>query len=206
MISAGFDMLDLLEFAGVLAFALSAAFAAAGRKLDVAVMCVAAVASGLVGGTLRDLLTGAPVFWLERPLYLAAPLVVAGAVWALGDRPWAERAVTWCDAVGLAAVAGAGVGRAATAGVEPLGAAAVGVLAAAAASLVRDGFTRRAPMALGRDLYLGAALLGAVVAVALRLLQVDIGLAALGGAALALFLRSGAIRSGWALPSPPERD
>lgn len=203
---AGISLLDILEFVGDIAFALSGALAAAGRRLDVAVLCVAAAATGLVGGTLRDLLAGAPVAWLSWPLVLAACLVAAGAVWAVGERSWSERALLWSDAVGLGAIVAVGVARAAAAGVTPLAAAVIGVLAAAAGGLVRDGFARRAPLMLGRELYLAAAVAGAALFVVLRLLQLDAGLAAVAAAALAFGLRAGALRYGWALPGLSERD
>lgn len=53
--------------------------------LDFAAMAVFAV-TGVGGGTLRDLLIGAPVFWVARPVYLAVCLTTAAVLW-LTARP-----------------------------------------------------------------------------------------------------------------------
>jgi uncharacterized membrane protein YeiH len=200
------NLLNIIEFVGVVAFALSAAFAAAGRRLDVAAFCAVAVAAGLGGGTLYDLLIGTPVFWLDHPAALAACLVVAGLVWAVGERSWGARALLWFDAVGLGAVAAAGVARAAEAGKTPLAAAAVGVLAAAVCGLIRDGVVREPPVMLDRALYLAAAAAGVLLFVLLRLLQIDAGAAAAWAAVLTFAVRAGALRFGWALPALSNRD
>ena len=206
MAPTGADLAGGLEFVGVGAFALSGALAAAGRRGDVAVVCVAAVATGLAGGTLGDIVIGTPVFWLDRPIYLAACLVAAGAIWAVGLRPWSGRALLWFDAVGLSALAVAGVARAAAAGVSPLAAATVGMMTAMVAGLVRDGFARQPPLMLGRELYLAAAAAGVMAFVLLRLMQTDQTLAALAGTILAFCLRAGALRYGWTLSGPPDRE
>ena len=200
------NLLDILEFVGVVALAGSGALAAAARRLDVAGVCVAAVAVGLAGGTLRDLILGVPVFWLHWPLLLAACVVAASAVWAMGERAWSGRALLWLDAVGLGAITAVGVARAAAVGATPLAAVAIGVLAAAAGGLIRDGVARQAPLVFGRPLYLSAAIAGAALFVLLRLLQADDAASAMAGAILVVALRSGALRYGWALPGWPDRD
>jgi uncharacterized membrane protein YeiH len=203
---ADLNLLDSLDLIGVVAFALSGALAAAGRRLDLAAVCVVAVATGLLGGTLRDMAIAAPVFWLDRPGELAACLIAAGAVWALGARPWGGRVSLWLDAIGLAAVGAVGAARAAASGATPLAAATVGVLAAMVGGLIRDGVAGEALQMLGRELYLAAAAAGVLLFVLLRLMQLDPNLAAAAGAALILALRAGALRFGWALPSLAERD
>ena len=193
------DLLTWLELVAVAGFAASAALAAAERRADLVTLCVVAVVGGLAGGSLRDLLTHAPVFWIDRPAYLAVCLAAGGLAWGLGERPWRERALVWFDAVALAAYASVSAARAADAGVMPLVAAVLGVLAAATGALVRDGVRREAPLLLGRGLYLASAVAAVVLFVLLRLAGIGEGLAALVGAAAGLGLRAGAVRFGWSL-------
>ena len=54
--------LVLLDFFGIAVFAVSGALVAAERKLDFVTFIFFAVVTGVGGGTLRDLLIGAPVF------------------------------------------------------------------------------------------------------------------------------------------------
>ena len=195
----------LLGFA-VGALALSGALAAVGRRLDVAACCVVALAVGLVGGSLGDLLIGQPVFWLYRPAHLAVCLVAAGLAWAVGLRPWRRTVMGCADAAGTSALAAVVAARAAEGGVTPLAAAAVGVFAVAATGLLRDRFSADPPLLTGRSFYLAAAAAGALGFVGLRLLQVDDGMAALGGAVLAFALRMAAMKLGWSLPIAGDED
>ena len=58
------NVLPLLDFAGVAVFAATGALAAAREKHDLVTFAFFAAFTGVGGGTLRDLLIGAPVFWV----------------------------------------------------------------------------------------------------------------------------------------------
>lgn len=127
-----------LDYAGVAVFALTGALAAARDKHDIITFWFFAVVTGVGGGTLRDLLIGAPVFWLGDPTYLALGLAAALIVWFLA--PHLERAKTliWIDAVGLAVYAVIGAGKAISLGVDPFVSIAMGVLTACFGGVIRD--------------------------------------------------------------------
>lgn len=78
--------LTVLDFAAMAVFAATGALAAARRKQDLIAFGVFAAVTGVGGGTLRDLLIGAPVFWVARPVYLAVCLTTAAVLW-LTARP-----------------------------------------------------------------------------------------------------------------------
>ena len=200
------DLLILLEGLAVAGLALSGGLAAVGRRLNVAACCLAALTVGLVGGTLRDLLVGQPVFWLDRPVYLAVSLVAAGIAWAVGERPWRRAAMAWADAAGVSALSAVAAARAADGGVSPLASAAVGLFAVAAAALLRDLVSADPPLLAGREFYLAAAAAGCLGFVGLRLIGLDDGVSAVGGTALAFALRAGAMKLGWSLPEAGEGD
>ena len=91
-----------LDYAGVAVFAATGALAAARRRHDIVTFAFFAAVTGVGGGTLRDLLIGAPVFWVQAWGYLAVCLLVAVAVWLAGARTWRMTALLWLDAVGMA--------------------------------------------------------------------------------------------------------
>jgi uncharacterized membrane protein YeiH len=190
----------VLDFAAVFVFGATGALAAARRGHDIITFGFFAAVTGVGGGTLRDLLIGAPVFWVARPSYLIACLAAALAIWAFGAGARRERLLIWLDAVGLAAYAVVGAAKATSFGVAPLPAVVMGVLSAAAGGIVRDVVAHEPSVLLRREIYLTAALTGAGVFVLLGLLGLLVMPAGLAGFAAALGLRGGAILFGWTLP------
>ena len=73
--------------------------------------------TGVGGGTVRDLLIGAPVFWVRDPSPVIACLVAALAVYFTAHHLSSRyRAILWLDAVGIALVTIAGTAKALDAG------------------------------------------------------------------------------------------
>src|SRR6478736_3984876 len=66
-----------LDYAAVAVFGATGALAAAHRKHDIITFGFFAAITGVGGGTLRDLLIDAPVFWVARPQYVAVCLAAA---------------------------------------------------------------------------------------------------------------------------------
>ena len=90
---------------------LSGALVAAEKKLTLVTFIFFAVITGIGGGTARDLLIGAPVFWVHENATLLICLGAALAVWLLPARSWKGTALLWCDAVGMAAFAAYGAAK-----------------------------------------------------------------------------------------------
>jgi uncharacterized membrane protein YeiH len=190
-----------LDYAGVAVFALTGALAAARDKHDIITFWFFAVVTGVGGGTLRDLLIGAPVFWIGDAAYLGIGLAAALAVWFLA--PYLERAKTliWLDALGLAVYAVIGAAKALALGVEPMIAVAMGVLTACFGGVIRDVLAVQPSALLKREITISAALLAAAAFVSLNAVGVPAVWAGVIGAVAGFGLRAGAIHYGWALPA-----
>ncbi len=199
-IEAARPLLGALDYAGVAVFAASGALAAARAKHTIVTFAFFAVVTGVGGGTLRDLLIGAPVFWVYRSDYLGLCMMAAGLVWLLRADRWQDRALLWLDAVGLAAYAVIGAAKALSYGVPPLAASAMGVLTASFGGIVRDVLAGQPSILLRREIDLAAAALAATVYVGLHLLGVDDRIAGGVGAAAGFALRAIALRWNVALP------
>ncbi|QGZ94633.1 trimeric intracellular cation channel family protein [Terricaulis silvestris] len=191
----------VLDYAGVTVFALTGALAAARDRHDIITFWFFAVVTGVGGGTLRDLLIGAPVFWVNDATYLGIGLAAALAVWFLSR--YLERAKTliWLDAVGLAAYAVIGAAKALAFGVGPLVSVAMGVLTACFGGVIRDVLAVQPSALLKREITISAALLAAGGFVALNAIGVPALWAGVLGAVAGFGLRAGAIHYGWALPA-----
>jgi uncharacterized membrane protein YeiH len=199
------NLLSVLDYAAVAVFGASGALAAARRKHDIVTFGFFAAVTGVGGGALRDLLIGAPVFWVGRPAYLVVCLAAATAVWIFGWGHGRERVLTWLDAVGMAAYAVVGAVKAVSLGAPPLSAVVMGVLTSTFGGIIRDVLADEPSVLLRRELYVTAALAGASAFVILQLLGAALVPAGVAGFALAFALRAGAILFGWSLPAFPGR-
>lgn len=192
--------LPLFDILGIAIFAISGALAAARRGLTIVTFIFFAAVTGTGGGTLRDLLIGAPVFWIHDNRALAVCLLAALAVWLTPTRIWPVKAIDWFDGAGLAAYAVFGSWKALAYGVPPLGAAAMGVITACMGGIIRDVLAAEPSILLKPELYVTAAALAAGLFVILTLVGAPL-LPAAGIAVGAGFaLRAVAIVKGLALP------
>src|ERR1700755_3276265 len=112
--------LGVLDYFGIAVFAISGALVAAERRLDLVTFIFFAVVTGVGGGTLRDLLIGAPVFWVHAHATLLICMIAAVLVWTLSHRRFTGRALLWFDAAGMAAYATYGAAKALGFGVAPV--------------------------------------------------------------------------------------
>ena len=193
--------LMLLDYFGIAVFAISGALLAAQKRQTLVTFIFFAVATGVGGGTLRDLLIGAPVFWVHTNATLLICIGAALLTWLISTRRLTGRALLWFDAAGLAAYATYGAAKALAYGVAPVPAFAMGVLTACAGGIIRDVLAGDPSILMRPELYVTAAALSAGLFVALSLLGVAIPVAALVAASLGFALRGAAIARGWSLPA-----
>lgn len=195
----------VLDYAGVAVFALTGALAAARDRHDIITFWFFAVVTGVGGGTLRDLLIDAPVFWIGDATYLGIGFGAALAVWFLAPHLQRAAALIWLDAVGLAVYAVIGAGKAIAFGIDPIVAIAMGVLTACFGGVIRDVLAGAPSALLKREITISAALLAAAAYVALDLAGLPPLWAGVIGAVAGFGLRAGAIHYGWALPAFGDR-
>lgn len=194
-------LLDVLDLAGVAVFAFSGALVAAAKRQTLVTFFFFAVVTGIGGGTVRDLLIGAPVFWIEENRLLLVCIAAALLVWMSPARWWRGRALLWFDAAGLAAFASFGAAKGLAYGVAPLPAIAMGVLTACLGGIIRDVLAGEPSILMRAELYVTAAALSSAVVVGLLLAGVAPTPAAAIAAIAGFLLRAGAIARGWKLPS-----
>ena len=189
-----------LDYAGVFVFAASGALLAATKRLTIVTFIFFAVLTGVGGGTVRDLLIGAPVFWIGQNAVLLICIAAALAVWVLPKR-WLEgRLLDWLDAAGLAAYASFGAAKGLAFGVAPLPAIGMGVLTACLGGIVRDVLAGEPSILLRPELYVTAAALSAALTVGLILIGLPAAIAGPIAFVAGFTLRGIAIARGWALP------
>lgn len=192
--------LAILDFVGIGVFAVSGALVAAVKRQNFVTFVFFAVVTGVGGGTIRDVLIGAPVFWIHENWMLLICLTAATLVWLVPLRLWGRTGIVWFDAAGIAVYATYGAAKGLAYGVAPIPAIGMGVLTACAGGILRDLLAEEPSILLRPELYVSAAALSAVLMVALTLGGMPALLAGAIAAAAGFALRAAAIVRRWALP------
>ena len=193
--------LELLDYFGILVFAVSGALLAAEKRQTLVTFIYFAAVTGVGGGTIRDLLIGAPVFWVHTNWTLLICIFAALGVWLTSGKSWIGRALVWFDAAGLAAYATYGAAKSLSFGIAPVPAFAMGVMTACAGGIIRDLLAGEPSILMKPELYVTAAALSAGLFVALTMLGVTGVIAAIIAATAGFALRGAAIHKGWSLPA-----
>lgn len=197
------SLFPLLDIAGLSVFAASGALIAARKRLDFVGACFFALITATGGGTLRDILIGAPIFWMQGPQLVILCVAVATATWVIPLRWWPERALEWFDAAGLAAYSVYGAGKAMQFGIPPIPAATAGVVTACIGGVIRD-ITAGVPSVLIRhELYVTASMAAAALFVGMASLGIAAPWPAACGFLAGFGVRAAAIH--WGITLPPHR-
>lgn len=190
-----------LDWLGLIVFTITGALVASRKEMDFVGFAVLGTATGIGGGTLRDLLLGAPVFWTQRPSALLACLGISCAVFFCAHIPQSRyRTLVRLDAFGLALFAVAGAEKAIQAGAGSAVAVVMGVVTATFGGVIRDLLGGDSPVILSREIYASAAGAGALTYVSLAALGAPRELALGSGFLVTLLLRALSLRLGWTLP------
>lgn len=194
----------MLQFAGILAFAISGALVGVRHNLDLLGVIVVGASTGIGGGMLRDILLGinpptSLVYWPN------AAVAVAGSLVVFFFHPKITRLRHFevvFDAFGLGLFSANGAAWAISISEPLLTAVFVGTITAIGGGVVRDVLVNTVPGVLTRELYAVSAFAGAITAALLMKFTADIVLASAVGGALAIVLRLVSYSRGWQLPVP----
>lgn len=196
-------ILEIFDYAGVAVFAATGALSASRKQLDIIGFLFLASITGIGGGTFRDVILGfTPVFWVLNPTYILVCVGVALLVF-FGAHLVESRykLLLWLDAIGLSAysVMGAAKGFAATGSATV--AVVTGVLTATFGGIMRDLLAGEPSVLLRPEIYITAALSGALAFTLATEAGLSLLVASIIGASCAFIVRGGALKFGWSIPS-----
>lgn len=204
------NIVILLDFVGVTLFAVTGALVASRKQLDIIGFMFLAMVTGTGGGTVRDLVLGVPVFWVEQPLFiLICALAAIGTFFTAHLLESRYLWLLWLDAVALAAYAVFGAYKGLLVTGSPVIAVVMGMLTGGLGGVFRDILASEPSVLMRKDIYLVAAMVGGVAYVGTEGAGVDPFVAAGLGFLMAFLTRSGALAYGWNMPayrSRPGRD
>lgn len=196
------SLLYTLDFVGVAVFAASGALVASRKEMDLIGFALMASLTGIGGGTLRDVLLGRAVFWIDTPYYVGVCLAMAVAVFFTAHIVNKRYVVIlWADAIGISAYSVMGAEVALRSGANELVAIMMGVMTATFGGLARDVVANETPLILRKEVYATCTLVGAATYVGLRLLAVEAVWCMAAGFIAGFALRAAGIAFSLTLPT-----
>lgn len=197
------DFFTALDWIGLVAFAVTGGLVAARKEMDIFGFIALATATGIGGGTIRDVILDiSPVFWVGRPEYLLVCVAVGVVAYFTAHIPQSRyRLVMWFDAVGLSFFCVVGAQRAFELGTSPAVAVMMGIATATFGGIVRNVLGGEQPVLPQREFYPAAAFAGSSLFIAGLKIGMGVEIAALIGFAVCFLIRGLTLHFGWRLPA-----
>jgi uncharacterized membrane protein YeiH len=155
---------NFITLAAVGLFAVSGVLAGLGDESDIFSLVVFGVVSALGGGTIRDVLLGAPVFWTADLAYVWVAIgasILAFFVYRSAYR--AQTLLLYLDAAGISLFTVQTINKVLGLNFPPIIALIMGVITGIGGGLIRDVLTDRPNLLMRKELYATPILLGGLV-------------------------------------------
>ncbi|MEG1580222.1 MAG: trimeric intracellular cation channel family protein [Bacteroidaceae bacterium] len=155
--------IQILDFIGTLAFAISGIRLASAKRFDWFGAYVVGVTTAIGGGTMRDVLLGQPIFWMTNSFYLICSGIALLWVIIFGKKLIRQHN-TWFlfDTVGLALFTVTGMEKTLNYGFPFWTAIIMGTMTGAAGGVFRDVFINEVPLIFRKEIYALACVIGGV--------------------------------------------
>ena len=171
--------LHILDIMGTSAFAVSGAVRGVRHNLDILGVTVLAIATGVFGGIVRDILIAkTPPACFQHEMYLiicilsaAVVLMKAESIARRSEKKWSI--VQIFDAIGLGIFTAIGAQKAVSADFGVVGVIMMGMITACGGGMVRDILVCEIPLVLRRDFYATASIIGVIFMLAAKNLGFD---------------------------------
>ncbi len=159
------DISEVIEISGTVAFAISGAFSAMQKRLDVFGVLILGFVTAIGGGTIRDVLIGdTPVNWMRD---YKTPLIILGTVIAtiLFKKYIKTFKITLFlfDALGLGLFTIIGIQKGIGAGLNPGICIALGTITGCFGGVLRDVLLNHIPLVFHKEIYATACIIGGVL-------------------------------------------
>lgn len=162
------QFVDIIEFIGTFAFAISGIRLASAKKFDLFGAFFVGLVTAIGGGTLRDLLFGVIPFWLDNSIYLWCTLFALVFVMIFHNYLInLDSAFFAFDSIGLALFVVVGAEKALSLGFEPWVAVIMGTITGSVGGVIRDVLINEIPLIFRKEIYALACVIGGIVFVAL---------------------------------------
>lgn len=195
------QLVDIIEFIGTFAFAISGIRLASAKKFDWFGALVVGLVTAIGGGTLRDLLLGLTPFWLLSSVYLWC--TVFALFFVIFFRKFLVKlnnTFFWFDSIGLGLFVVVGSEKALSLGYEWWVVIIMGTITGVVGGIIRDILINEIPIIFTQELYAVACILGAGLFCILNYFGVNILVIQVASAIFVFVIRILATRYQWRLP------
>lgn len=157
-------LIDVLEFVGTYAFAISGIRLAAGKKFDWFGAYIVGFVTAVGGGTIRDIMLGLPPFWMENSIYMIETFVAFVTVLLFSKYLVSQDSTLFLfDTLGLALFTVVGIEKTLNADYPLWMGIVMGSITGAAGGVIRDVLINEVPLVFRKDIYAMACIFGGVV-------------------------------------------
>jgi len=156
------QFVDVIEFCGTFAFAISGIRLASAKKFDWFGALVVGFVTATGGGTLRDLLLGETPFWMLSGVYFWC--TVLSLIFVIGFRKHLVKlnnTFFWFDSIGLGLFVVVGVEKTIALGFDPWVIIMMGTITGVVGGIIRDILINEIPLIFTGELYAVACIIGA---------------------------------------------
>lgn len=196
------NFINIIEILGTFAFAVSGAFSAMERKLDLFGVLIISFVTAIGGGTIRDMLLGdTPVAWLQNKTIMGVILISALAAIFFGSylRQMTRTLFTF-DAFGLGLFTIIGIEK----GLEhQLGAGvciALGTVTGCFGGVARDVLLNNVPLIFKKEIYASSCIAGGIIYFLLLKANVERRTIIIICIVVIVVIRILAVRYRWSIP------
>jgi uncharacterized membrane protein YeiH len=165
---------QILDFVGTFAFAISGIRLASAKHFDWFGAYVVGLATAIGGGTLRDLLLNVTPAWMENPIYLICTALALVWVILFGKLLIHMHNTFFIfDSIGLSLFTVVGVGKSIALGYPFWVAIIMGSITGAAGGVIRDVFINEIPLIFRKEIYAVACVIGGLIYFGCDLIGLD---------------------------------
>ena len=166
---------QILDFIGTFAFAISGIRLASAKRFDWFGAYVVGLVTAIGGGTIRDLLLGVTPGWMQDPIYLICTgLALLCVILFSKHLVHLHNTFFIFDSVGLALFTVVGVGKSISLGYPFWVAIVMGTMTGAAGGVIRDVLINEIPLIFRKEIYAMACVVGGVIYWLCHMANVDL--------------------------------
>lgn len=192
---------DIIEFLGTFAFAISGVRMASSKKFDLFGAFTIGFVTAIGGGTIRDLFIGVTPFWMASPIYLWATLLALIFVILFKNKVVRlEYTFFLFDSIGLGLFVVVGTEKTLEMGFAPWVAVIMGTLTGSFGGMLRDIFITQIPLIFRKEIYALACVIGAIFFTIGYAFNLNLVVNEMITAAIVILIRFLAVKFHWRLP------